>query len=171
MTLVDHKDEILKSVANRFDFENPPCDPVELFDKLKSIMIEKEALGLAAPQIGIPLRVFVFGSPYDPNNISVAFNPMLVDSSGDTILRGEGCLSFPDLYIMIKRQDSIRVRYTTQNNVTNTIKFEGMTSRVFQHELDHLNGITFDKVATKFHLERAKKQAKLVRRRRNGNTQ
>ena len=69
----------------------------------------------------------------------------------------EGCLSFPNLYVKIKRPRTTKVRFTKPNGDTDTMKFDGMTARCFLHELDHLNGIVFTSKANPYHLEKAMK--------------
>jgi peptide deformylase len=72
----------------------------------------------------------------------------------------EGCLSYPNLWVKIKRPKKIKVRYTNPDGKTETRVFDGMSARVFQHELDHLNGILHIKRANRIHLDQAKKLAK-----------
>ena len=112
-----------------------------------------KGLGLAAPQIGIPYRVFAFTG--DP--VNVCFNPKIVDKSKEEIYLDEGCLTFPGLIIKIKRSSLIKVRFTMANGETITKKLSGMTARCFQHELDHLNGILFLNRANLYHREKALK--------------
>ncbi|MDP7368660.1 MAG: peptide deformylase [Candidatus Pacebacteria bacterium] len=165
--LVKPTDEILHTQTETFDFKEPPIDPMELFEDMKETMIKHEGLGLACPQVGLPYRMFVFGHHLDTENIVGVFNPQIVDiPDGKKLRYTEACLTYPDLYIDIKRPDKIRVRYTTHEGVTDTIKFDGLTSRIFQHEYDHLEGVMFTKVATKFHLHRAQKYRKLILRKR-----
>jgi len=167
-TLVKDSDPILHNPAEKFDFDNPQVDPVELFENLKETMIANRGVGLAAPQVGIPLSVFVVGHPDDPDNIFPVFNPKIVDSEG-VINEEEGCLSYPGLFIKIKRPAVIRARYTTHLGVTDTIKFGGFTARAFQHEFDHILGKVFTTKATSLQLDRAKKQKKKLDRLRNKN--
>jgi peptide deformylase len=72
----------------------------------------------------------------------------------------EGCLSHPGLFVKIKRPRRIKVRYTEPNGHTTTRVFDGITARVFQHELDHLNGVNYQQRANKLHLEQARKKKK-----------
>lgn len=154
--LVDCNDPILREELAQFDFANPPTDPIQLAHDLAETMIHNEGLGLAANQMGLPYRVFAIRA----QQIIVCFNPRIVDVSEEQIYLEEGCLSFPDLYIKIKRPAEIRVRYTEPNGNTVTKQFKGITARVFQHELDHLNGIVHTSRANRYHLEIARKRAK-----------
>lgn len=152
--LVDKNNDILYQKTERFDFTNPPIDPSELAHILAQTMIVNNGIGLAAPQVGLPHRAFVMmGKP-----IFCCFNPIVVDTSSEQIYLEEGCLTFPGLIVKVKRPKMIRARYTEPNGQTVTKKFIGMTARVFQHELDHLNGILFTQRANSYHLEKAKKK-------------
>jgi len=162
--LLKGNDPLLKSVCPEFDFERGYFDEQslafngeELYNYLRDKMIEHKGVGLSAPQLGIMTRAFVIGNPSDPDNIIGIFNPMIVDYSEETVVYEEGCVSYPGMFIKIKRPRSIRVRYRNFNGETVTIKFDGYTARVFQHEYDHLNGITFQQRANRYHLEQAQR--------------
>lgn len=152
--LVKESDPILKNEIELFDFKNPQIDPVEISHILAQSMLDKNGIGLAANQIGLSYRVFAIKA----NPIIVCFNPRIVDYSEDQIYLEEGCLTYSGLYVKIKRPEVIKVRYTKPNGETITTKFQGLTARVFQHEMDHLNGINFLSRANKYHLEQAKKK-------------
>lgn len=153
--LVSRYDKILKTKLDRFDFSNPPIDPIELAHDLAQTMLDKNGMGLAANQLGLPYRVFAIKA----NPILVCFNPIIVDESlSNQIYLEEGCLSFPGLIVKVKRPAKIKVRYTEPNSETVTKTFEGLTARIFQHELDHLDGIVFTQRAHKIHLEQARKK-------------
>lgn len=154
--LVDCYDPILRQKTENFDFTNPPMNPVELYNDLAETMRENEGLGLAAPQVGLPYRAFVMRA----ENIIGVFNPRIVDTSSEMVYLEEGCLSYPNLWVKIKRPKKIKVRFTHPNGETETRVFDGMSARVFQHELDHLDGILHIKRANRFHLDQAKKLAK-----------
>ncbi len=160
--MVSGDDPILRKKAEDFDFDKNLYDPKELFEGMRDLMCAKRGVGLAAPQCGIPLNVFVMGNPLDPALVIPVFNPKIIDIIGDDEYYDEGCLSFPGLFIRIKRPNAIRVRYTTYNkNVTDTIKFDGMTARIFLHEYDHLQGILYTERAKAYHLERAQRKHKI----------
>ena len=154
--LVDCNDPILKQKTENFDFKNPPINPVELYIDLAETMRENEGLGLAAPQVGLPYRAFVMRA----ENIIGVFNPKIVDISSEMVYLEEGCLSYPNLWVKVKRPKKIKVRYTNPDGQTETRVFDGMSARVFQHEFDHLEGIVHLKRANRYHLEQAKKLAK-----------
>ena len=157
LDLVDCNDPILREEMERFDFSNPPVDPYELAANLAETMLENNGLGLSANQCGLPYRVFVMHSEPLP---LVFFNPRIVDVSEEQVILEEGCLSFPGLYIKIKRPRRIKVRYQEPNGNTTTQVFEDLSARVFQHELDHLNGIVHTRRANRYHIEQARKAMK-----------
>jgi peptide deformylase len=158
--LVDYKDPILKEATPTFDFQNPPTDPIELAHDLAQTLIQNNGIGLAAPQIGLPYRAFAMMG----EKIIVCFNPKIVDTSTEQLYLEEGCLSFPEFILKVKRPKKIKVRYTEPNGNVETKVFDGMTARVFQHELDHLDGIVYTGKANKIHLEQARKAKKKLQR-------
>ena len=160
-TLVEHKHPLLKTKMEPFDFDNPPTDPEILFANMSQMMLEKKGGGLSANQVGLPYRMFVMGNE---ENLIPVFNPRIVDYEGEEYYAEEGCLTYPGLYVKIKRYNVIRARYTTHQGITDTIKFSGMTSRIFQHEYDHLEGIDYLKRATRYHLDKARKEQKKLNR-------
>ena len=155
--LVDKRDPILRETLPRFDFNNPPVDPIELAHRLAKTMLANNGLGLAANQCGLRYRVFVLkASP-----ILCCFNPVIVDVSSKIEDLDEGCLTFPGLSFKVKRPSMIKVRFTQPNGEVVNQRFIGMTARAFQHELDHLNGIVFadhvGETKLKLAINRAKK--------------
>ena len=158
-------DKILKESTQRFDFRNPPMDPTELFENLRDTMVAHNGLGLAANQVGIPYSVFVVGNPHIPESIFSVFNPTIVDYAQSIQLAEEGCLSFPNLFVKVKRPTMIKARFSGHDGVVDTIKFDGFTARAFQHEYDHLQGKLFIQQASKFHLDQAKHNKKKIDRR------
>lgn len=146
--------KLLEVVMEPFDFSNPPTDPIELAKTLAESMLKNNGVGLAANQLGLPYRAFVIKS--DP--IICAFNPKIVDKSEKEVYLDEGCLSFPGLVVKIKRPESIRVRFTQPNGETTTKEYHGLTARIFQHELDHLNGELFYDKAIRYHRDKAFKK-------------
>lgn len=130
---------MLKQKLDYFDFSNPPTDPIKLAYTLAEEMLKYDGIGLAANQLGLPYRVFAIKS----SPILVCFNPIIVAVSPEKVKDKEGCLTFPGLFLTIERPRDIKVRWTQPNGETNTHTYTGLTARIFQHELDHLNGILF----------------------------
>jgi peptide deformylase len=120
-------------------------------------MYEKNGLGLAANQVGVGYRIFAMRAA--PENF-VCFNPRIVMPGTDQIVLEEGCLTFPGLLVKIKRSQHIKVRFQIPNGDTLTKQFTGLSARIFQHELDHLDGVIYYQRANKFHREQAMKRWK-----------
>ena len=158
--LVDKNDPILKQKMDPFDFSNPPVDPLDLVSNLAETMLEEGGIGIAANQCGLPYRVFVIKGI----DLIPCFNPRVVDVSDEQIYLEEGCLSYPGLAVKIKRPRKIKVRYADPTGEITTQVFDGMTARVFLHELDHLDGIVHITRANRLHAEQAKKQLKKLQR-------
>ena len=170
--LIKSNDPRLLETCPEFDFVNgytmdngTVIKGKELYELLRDKMIEEKGVGLSACQLGIMARVFVIGNPTEPESIIGVFNPLIVDYDEETVLYEEGCLSFPGLFIKIKRPRGIRARYRGWDGEAGTTRYEGYTARVFQHEYDHLNGITFNKRASYYHLEQARNFKKKADRR------
>lgn len=168
LKLLPEHHEMLSQPAEAFDFNNPQMDPTELFENLKETMIANKGMGLAAPQVGIPYQAFVIGNPGDPDSIFSVFNPKVVDTKGEELIE-EGCLTFPGLFVKVKRPKEIRVRFSGHDGNIGTMPMTGYTARAFLHEYDHLHGITFLKRASSLHLQRAKKQKEKLERLRKRN--
>lgn len=109
-------------------------------------------LGLAGPQIGVLKKIIVVQFKDGPR---VFINPKIIEKSKETKIDKEGCLSFPGLYLKIKRAKEIKVEALDINGEKNTIKTEDLIARIFQHEIDHLNGILIiDRIGIKDKISR-----------------
>ncbi len=147
-----------------FDFDNPFMDPEELADDLWKNMKHFGGVGLSATQVGLDTKVFVMGT--DDMRLNV-FNPQVLTISDKLVYYKEGCLTWPFLFMQIKRPTFCIVSYYDENGEAKNIRFEGMTARIFMHEYDHMMGVDFTQRASKLVLERAlkardKKLKKLV---------
>ena len=100
------------------------------------------------------------------SGIKAFFNPEITKLSQETELMKEGCLSFPDIYLMIKRPKAIEFDYTDAEGERQTLQLEGIGARCVQHECDHLNGIIFLQRASRFKIERALKARPKERKKR-----
>lgn len=157
--------EILKQKTENFNFIEPPVDPIQLAKDLYETLMSTKYLGLAAPQVGLPYRVFALRT--QPG--IVCFNPRVVDESSEELVLDEMCMSFLHLAVPIKRPKKIKVRYFEPNGNVKTETFDGMTARYFLHELDHLNGILYTERANKIHVERAMRKKKQLDRQKKRN--
>lgn len=110
----------------------------DLIKNLAEIMYDAPGIGLAAPQVGVLKRVFIF----DLGEGLVSYiNPEIVWRSKKTEEEEEGCLSVPDIKVPIKRSEKIKVRALTPEGKKVEFRAEGLLARVIQHEVDHLDGI------------------------------
>jgi peptide deformylase len=162
---------MLHKPAERFDFDNPPMDPEQLFQDLKETLIARRSVGLSAVQCGIPYQVFIVGDPFEPDSIFSVFNPKVVNQGNEITIMEEGCLTFPGLFIKIKRPSKVRARFSGHDGNIDTLTMDGYTARTFLHEYDHINGILFNERASKLQLDRAKKQKLKLDRIRKRNAQ
>jgi peptide deformylase len=142
--------------------------PVTKFDKDLQILIDDmidtmrdaPGVGLAAPQVGVSERVIVveYAEPEEveegeePREIEpklyVMVNPEIVKSSPDTVVGVEGCLSIPTLVGEVERAQEVRIRGLNRRGQPMKVKAEGWLARIFQHEIDHINGVVFTDLAT-----------------------
>lgn len=129
-----------------WDFQNPMVDIHDLLVKMTHTMVINRGIGLAAPQIGVPARMFIMR---DGEKNIVCVNPEILVLDKKTVKLMEGCLSFPNLLIPVERAESVTVRYMDQNGNVVENHFDGILARCFQHELDHLDGICFIKRVSK----------------------
>jgi peptide deformylase len=150
MQIAPFMDDTLKE----FDFK----DRVDLSKAMYDSMVKYGGLGLSANQVGLPYRMFVMGGHPDieDGRIRSVFNPLINDVSEETIDFKEGCLSFPFLFLTIKRPKWCSVKYTDEHGKEIEETLHGMPSRIFQHENEHMNGYVFTDLVSKFKLDRAK---------------
>ena len=122
-------------------------------------MAKYGGLGLSANQLGLPYRMFVMGGhpQVEDGKVRSVFNPMVNDVSPESINLKEGCLSFPFLFLSIKRPKWCSVRYTDENGEEVEETLHGMSARIFMHENEHMNGYVFTDLVSKLKLERAEK--------------
>lgn len=143
----------------------PPVDPdinLETLSKdMLMLMWSNGGIGLAAPQVGMAVRMFVMGPQSGPNYVCI--NPEIIATSEEVETATEGCLSFPALWLNIKRPTWVHARYTTLSGETVEQRFDGLFARCYIHELEHLDGITFTKYSSVLGLKlaRARQQKKL----------
>jgi peptide deformylase len=139
LKLVAETDAILKEVMPDFNFADKSINAVELAESLVESCKLYKGYGLSANQCGIRARVFVMGAG---DEYVAFFNPKLLSSTGEIHLE-EGCLSFPLLGLRITRPKDIEVEYQDYTGTTKYMRLNGISARVFLHELDHMNGIVY----------------------------
>ncbi len=136
--------------VTRFDVELQT-----LIDDMIETLREAPGVGLAAPQVGVSDRLIVVEYPEDdeqedaPKKLYVVVNPEIKAASAETEMGIEGCLSIPGLHGEVERALSVTVKGLTRHGQPVKIKAKGWLARIFQHEIDHLNGIVFTDRATK----------------------
>ena len=158
MELIKAPNEFLEKQVKPFDFEN--MDAEKISKDMVDTMLKYKGIGLASNQVGLDAQIFVMG---EENPITV-INPSVTEVGPDRVEMEEGCLSFPGLYFKVKRPAVVSVQYLDTKQKECIIKLEGLHARVFLHEYDHLQGITFDQRISKLRLEMAKKkQEKLLK--------
>jgi peptide deformylase len=143
LKIIKFPNNILRERMPEFDFNNPEFDPKELEKNMIQLMFEHDGIGLAANQVGIKARVFVMGHKDYPESAQAFFNPVVVKNTSDVEDLEEGCLSFPGIYVKIKRPSAIKARWQNSSGEWEEGEFDGYNCKCFLHEFDHLEGITF----------------------------
>ena len=139
---------VLRKVADDIEKDYPGLQ--QLIDDLFETMHKSEGVGLAAPQIGKSVRLFVIdGTPYADESPELAdfkktfINAHIIEKTGDFELMSEGCLSIPNLREEVNREVHIRIQYYDREWEFHDETYEGYIARIIQHEYDHLDGILF----------------------------
>jgi len=132
-------DPILRKVASPVTL--PLSEEVRgLAEQMFPAMKHYDGIGLAAPQVGYSLQLMVINTPDQP---TAYINPVIIKSSWKKVNMEEGCLSVPGVFGLVKRPAKILARYVTLEGKTKEEWLQGMVARVYQHEVDHLNGVLF----------------------------
>jgi len=139
LRIVHYPDPILRDKAT-------PLGPID--DEVKAVarrmielMHEARGIGLAAPQVGLPWRMFVANPSNTPDDDRVFINPTLTEPSRETAEMEEGCLSLPEINARVRRPSAITITATDLDGNTFSLTSDAMPARVWQHEYDHLDGI------------------------------
>ncbi len=160
--LIDEKDIRLKKSPAKFIFTEGNNIAKDMADNAYKVMMQYNGVGLSANQIGINLQFFVMG--FDSSKRYV-FNPEILESANDNVMMKEGCLSFPGMFLTVKRPSWIHVRYQNELGEIVEEKFTGLTARIFQHEYDHMQGVVFTDKVSKLKLDLAtKKRIKILKK-------
>lgn len=140
----DNSNKVLFESLPEFDVTQIDKPEIQLFIKrLKKTMVDYRGLGLSANQCGYKFRMFVMGSEHEQ---MVCINPLIkekgdIDEMPDKMR--EGCLSYPGLFLYVPRYKKVLAEYHDEMGNIKTQWFEGLTAQVYQHELDHMNGIVY----------------------------
>ncbi|WP_204345643.1 peptide deformylase [Psychroserpens algicola] len=161
LPIVAYGDPVLRKKAEKITKDYPNLDA--LIENMKETMYAAYGVGLAAPQIGLPIRLFLVDTePFAEDDIyteeeqeklkhfnRVFINAEILDEEGDEWAFNEGCLSIPDVREDVFRQPKITIKYQDENFDTHTEVFDGLIARVVQHEYDHIEGVLFtDKLSS-----------------------
>jgi len=152
--------KLREKVTENWSFVKPPIDTKEFAKELIEAMWLNSGLGISANQLGYKYRVFAMRGETKKESI-VCFNPSIKDFSPEMNTMEEGCLSLPDVYGRVVRPAHVAISYKDEDGKEEGQLASGLTARVFQHELDHLDGILFTdrmgELTRKMALEKADK--------------
>lgn len=136
------EEKFLRQKTAIFDFGKFSKKEIkELIEKMEKTMLKANGVGLSANQVGLNLRMFIYQEPGKP--LKAVFNPEIVKSSKKTTIIEEGCLSVPGIYGKVERPEKIVLLSQDKNGRKIKMEAFGLLARIFQHEVDHLNGILF----------------------------
>lgn len=152
-SIVAYGHPVLKKEAQ--DIEKGEIDVKQLSEDMFETMYSASGIGLAAPQIGKSLRMFIAdASPLEDEEIGdwkqVFINPEIIEEYGDEWAFEEGCLSIPDIREDVIRPEKVKLNYFDENWEEHTVVYDGMKARIIQHECDHIDGILFTDHLTPF---------------------
>ncbi len=161
LPIVAYGDAVLKKKAKEIEKEYPKLD--ELLENMFETMYAAHGVGLAAPQVGLPIRLFLVDTePFSEDEElseddrerlkgfrKVFINATIIEETGEEWSFTEGCLSIPDIREDVFRNETIKINYFDENFVEHTETYDGLVARVIQHEYDHIEGILFtDKLSS-----------------------
>tara|TARA_Y100001963_G_scaffold157508_1_gene253931 strand:- start:1623 stop:2165 length:543 start_codon:yes stop_codon:yes gene_type:complete len=160
--------KLREKVTENWSFKNPPKDSKELSDELIDAMWSNSGIGISANQLGYNYRVFAMRGETKLASI-VCFNPTIKTFSENMNTMDEGCLSLPDVYAKVVRPAEVAISYLNEKGEEEGQLATGLTARVFQHELDHLDGILFtDRIGELSRRRAFEKAAKIQKFRKRG---
>ncbi|WP_430467737.1 peptide deformylase [Winogradskyella ouciana] len=161
LPIVAYGDPVLKKKAKEIDKDYPKL--TELIENMYETMYGAYGVGLAAPQVGLPIRLFLvdtepFSEDEDLTDDERAqmkdfkktfINAQILEEEGDEWAFNEGCLSIPEVREDVFRQPKIKIQYQDENFETHVEEYDGLIARVIQHEYDHIEGVLFtDKLSS-----------------------
>jgi len=146
LPIVAYGDPVLKKKAEKISQDYPGLS--ELIDNMYETMYRSRGVGLAAPQIGLSIRLFVTdGAPFEEEEVlkfkQVFINPVILEEDGEPWKFNEGCLSIPSVREDVKRPERIQIEYYDEKWKKHKRYFQGLAARIIQHEYDHIEGILF----------------------------
>ena len=155
LPIIAYGDPVLRKTGKDITNEYPNLDA--LLENMFDTMYEARGIGLAAPQVGVPIRIFIVdATPFEEDEElteeeraflstfkQVFINAKIIEETGDEWAFNEGCLSIPDIREDVFRNDTIKIEYLDENFEKYTKKFDGIVARIIQHEYDHIEGVLF----------------------------
>lgn len=148
LNIVEFPEAILRQSAKPVEQFDAELD--RLIDDMIETMYAAPGVGLAAPQVGVPLRLFVYdiGDGEQGRHPTVMINPTILERSG-TQADEEGCLSVPDYRVVVRRASRVKIRGLDRQRKEVTLEGDGLLARLFQHETDHLDGhLLIDRISS-----------------------
>lgn len=158
MKLVKYPNKILNTKVSQVNIEDPGFDPIELKKQMVEVMLDNNGIGLSANQVGLDAQVFVMGDKAE--NCTMCINPEILQHTEDTSVEIEGCLSFPGMYVKVKRPTEILAKWFDENLKEQSVKIDGYTAKCFLHEWDHLQGINMKDRVSQLKWDMATKKMK-----------
>jgi len=161
LPIIAYGDPVLRKLGKSIDKEYPALE--SLLENMFETMYGAKGIGLAAPQIGLPIRIFIVdATPFkddeeleleERNFLStfkqVFINAQIIDETGDEWIFNEGCLSIPDVREDVFRNETVKIEFLDEKFEKHTKEFSGIAARIIQHEYDHIQGILFtDKLSS-----------------------
>jgi peptide deformylase len=170
LPIIAYGHPVLKRKAEVINKDYPKL--LELIDNMFETMYNANGVGIAAPQIGLSIRLFIVDTnPFsDDESLSdeersqlksfkkIFINPKILDQNGDEWSFEEGCLSIPNIRESVLRQESIKIQYFDENFTQHIESYDGLLARVIQHEHDHIEGILFTDKLSSFKKQLLKKK-------------
>ncbi len=154
LPIVAYGDPVLRKKTEEIEEDYP--DLKELIDNMFETMYGARGVGLAAPQVGLPIRLFVvdaspfaeddedeLGDPSLKDFKKVFINPIILEETGDKWAFSEGCLSIPDITEDVMRPANVLINYLDENFEEHEVELSGLAARIVQHEYDHIEGKLF----------------------------
>ncbi|WP_282049654.1 peptide deformylase [Maribacter aquivivus] len=155
LPIIAYGDPVLRKVADDIDKDHPKLN--DLLANMWETMYNASGVGLAAPQIGLPIRIFLVDTtPFSGDEDlteeeqkqldgfkQVFINATIEEETGDEWAFNEGCLSIPDVREDVSRKGNIKITYLDENFKEHEKTFDGLLARVIQHEYDHIEGVLF----------------------------
>jgi len=146
LQVIKYPDPRLREICTPVETIDEPL--IRLVERMWELMLDSRGVGLAAPQVGVTVRLFAASPSFSPEDLKVYINPRIVEAAG-TVDEEEGCLSFPQIFTKVKRNATITLEALDLEGNTFQETCIDLHSRIIQHEIDHLDGrLLVDRMGT-----------------------